>query len=645
MKKISQLIALFVCGAMMFTACYDDSDLQKRIGDAETEISNLKTAVSTLNNDYSTLRGLVEKLQNAVTVDKVEKTATGYTIYFSDKTTAVITNGEDGYSPVISIAKDTDGCYYWTMDGAWMTDASGNKFPAQGTTPEVKVEDSFWFVSTDGGKTWKNMGAVIPEQINTVFSGVEETDSAVIFTLTDGSAITISKTVAFSFSLGEADYDFTGDYIITTLNYTITGAASDLEIGVICGQEIEYAVKGLGLDSSGIITIKAKDDGTAIKAWVYASTSSNSVIREVTIGKGAVKVDAPAEGIIVDEEGGNVVFSIVSSGVDVVVPAEADWLTYVATKAAALDRVYFVAEPNTATEPREADVKVGAKTVKIIQRAAFDPADGIQALYLGDSAMPAMDMQTGMFMKYYEYYLEVPVDGGELLLAINGPETDDPLAGIPTGTFTVDSFGLHSAGTFTFVYSGEEKFTAFKSGTLYIPIVDGTIEISEKDGLYTITAALVDEAGEEHNGTATTKVAVKDCSFGVSMATGFFDGAGWGVNAYVGGKPSPESIEITMANFAFFGNGDETDIPSGRYEVGNMYTMTGEPFTATLYGYTIDTEMFLADSGYFYVEANGDGTYFFSFDLVGNVMSMMTGETTNTAAHYKGAITMPIMVF
>jgi hypothetical protein len=62
----------------------------------------------------------------------------GYTIMFSKSGAVTIYNGKDGVkgadgiSPVIGVAKDTDGFYYWTIkmgdaDATWMKDADGNK--------------------------------------------------------------------------------------------------------------------------------------------------------------------------------------------------------------------------------------------------------------------------------------------------------------------------------------------------------------------------------------------------------------------------------------------------------------------------------------------------------------------------------------
>ena len=81
--------------------------------------------------------------------------------------------------PLLVLNKDTDGCYYWTLDGEWLTDEKGNKVKAQGTdgkdgvdgedgndgtdgedgiTPQLKIENGRWMLSMDDGKTWTDIG-------------------------------------------------------------------------------------------------------------------------------------------------------------------------------------------------------------------------------------------------------------------------------------------------------------------------------------------------------------------------------------------------------------------------------------------------------------------------------------------------------
>ena len=135
MKKLSLLLlTLTVC---FFTACHKDiwaelENLDQRVTKLEelckemnTNITSLQTIVSVLqSNDFIT--GIVEIKKNGEVI--------GYTITFGKHDPITIYHGQDGKdgadgkdgqngsanAPVIGVAKDTDGVYYWTLNGEWL---------------------------------------------------------------------------------------------------------------------------------------------------------------------------------------------------------------------------------------------------------------------------------------------------------------------------------------------------------------------------------------------------------------------------------------------------------------------------------------------------------------------------------------------
>ena len=90
----------------------------------------------------------------------------GYTISFSKSGPVTIyhgkkgENGQNGTTPVIGVEQDTDGLYYWTLDGEWLTDDEGSKILAQGmagkSAYELAVEKGYrgtldeWLASLNG---------------------------------------------------------------------------------------------------------------------------------------------------------------------------------------------------------------------------------------------------------------------------------------------------------------------------------------------------------------------------------------------------------------------------------------------------------------------------------------------------------------
>ena len=85
-------------------------------------------------------------------------------------------DGKDGTTPIIGVALDPiDNAYYWTLNGDWLLDKDGNRIPLtsrdgqngadgkDGITPQLKIENGYWYVSTDNGKTWTQLGKAVGE--------------------------------------------------------------------------------------------------------------------------------------------------------------------------------------------------------------------------------------------------------------------------------------------------------------------------------------------------------------------------------------------------------------------------------------------------------------------------------------------------
>ncbi len=223
MKRIFRT-ALIALAAAAASACsmYDDTEIRDRLDGIDDKIASLEETVKGINSDIDALRQIVNALQQNVTIDRVEAGTDGYVIYFSDGTTAVITNGKDGVNaPVISVAKDeTDGLWYWTIDGEWLV-VDGQRIRAQGIdgedgkpgedaiAPQVRInpDTRMWEISVDGGLTWESTGVIAEGQDGTGGSGiivdVDYTSDAynVIFTLADGTQISVPKTISVEFDI------------------------------------------------------------------------------------------------------------------------------------------------------------------------------------------------------------------------------------------------------------------------------------------------------------------------------------------------------------------------------------------------------------------------------------------------------------
>ncbi len=335
MKKLFFVIATAM---LVFTACkedYDDSALWKQMNEFEMRLVELERMCQEMNSNISSLQGIVAALQTGDWITSVtpiveDGKEVGYKISFAVGDAIIIyhgadgadgvngANGVDGATPTIGVKMDTDGIYYWTLNGEWLLDDAGNKIKAVGTdgengdqgeqgpagengadgtdgkdgiTPQLKIENGCWFVSTDNGATWTNLGKATgedgkdgadgaPGQDGTngadgkdgdsMFSSVEETDTEVIFVLADGTTITIPKAA-------KLDITFSGEGEIACMagksvriDFTVTPASMKPAIETI-GENGWKTKVAMSSDSAGYLLVSAPDPIVDGKVLVFIS--------------------------------------------------------------------------------------------------------------------------------------------------------------------------------------------------------------------------------------------------------------------------------------------------------------------------------------------------------------------------------------
>ena len=222
MRKFLCLALGVVATLTAMVGCsYDDEAIWKEIESVKDRVDMLEESVIKTNEDIVTLQTIVNALQKNVFVVSVTPTAEGYTIVFSDGTTAEIKSGKDGANaPIISVKQDADGNYYWTMDGEWLL-VDGERVRANGingedgangkdaVAPQVRINDATkeWEISTDGGNTWTSTGVVAEGKDSTngsngsngaagdsLFKSVDTSHpDYVVITLADGTELCLAR--------------------------------------------------------------------------------------------------------------------------------------------------------------------------------------------------------------------------------------------------------------------------------------------------------------------------------------------------------------------------------------------------------------------------------------------------------------------
>lgn len=232
MKKLFTLLAIALFGVAMWSCSYDDDDLWKAVDDLDSRMEAMEQAMKSANTDIDALQKLVDALQKNVTVTSVIKNNDGYTITFSNGETATITNGKNGIdAPAISVKKDGDGLYYWTLDGDFIL-VDGEKIKAQGedgapgqnaVSPKLRIntETKEWEMSIDNGTTWTSMGVRAEgTDGDSMFESVDtvSTPGMAVFMLADGGKLEIpmqgALNLAISAKRGIFVYDETQTFTI-----------------------------------------------------------------------------------------------------------------------------------------------------------------------------------------------------------------------------------------------------------------------------------------------------------------------------------------------------------------------------------------------------------------------------------------------
>ena len=203
MKRIYTILCVFLTLAV--SACQHE-EIWDKLNEHEQRIELLEKQCRELNSNVQALQTILNAIQQNDYVTEVMKimedgVEVGYSITFAKAGTMTIYHGNDGAAgstPQIGIKKASDGAYYWTSDGEWMTDDNGNMIPATISdpdadyiTPQFRIADGTWYISYDNGNSWRSYENSDDSDKDHFFSDVEITDDHIIITTSDGTILQI----------------------------------------------------------------------------------------------------------------------------------------------------------------------------------------------------------------------------------------------------------------------------------------------------------------------------------------------------------------------------------------------------------------------------------------------------------------------
>lgn len=206
MKKILCLMAALV----LLAGC--TRELESRLSEVETRLAKVEDQVKELNNQVSLIQQLLSGKYFIQSASELAE-GSGYKLVLVDKDGGTIEKmvlngrdgkegerGQDGVSPTVSVKKDTDGNYYWTLNGEWLL-VGGEKVRANGTdgkagadapTTQFKVENGKWYVKIGEGE-WTYAGEAATEITGPIASVDASGEAVVVITLTSGTVLELPK--------------------------------------------------------------------------------------------------------------------------------------------------------------------------------------------------------------------------------------------------------------------------------------------------------------------------------------------------------------------------------------------------------------------------------------------------------------------
>lgn len=219
------------------------------------------------------------------------------------------TDGKDGETPIIGVKQDIDEIYYWTLNGDWLKDKNGHKIKAQGTdgsngnngtdgingtngkdgiTPQLKIEDGYWYISYNNGVDWTILGKATGENGtngDNFFQNVTDDDDYVYLIMKDGNTITIPKYTSFSITFHQLqDYKVAPGHKIE-INFSIKGGDNDVKVSIIGGYQhsIEYNTGENRQIIGGKIILTASLDVKTEQIMLFAKSTNHSLWESFTI--------------------------------------------------------------------------------------------------------------------------------------------------------------------------------------------------------------------------------------------------------------------------------------------------------------------------------------------------------------------------
>lgn len=422
---------------LLLASCsgYDDTSIRSDLAALESRVTTLETLCDQMNSNISALQAVVVALQNKEYVENINPLPDnqGYSFSFSSGKFVTVYNGKDGkngtdgkdgengrdgvdgkdgVTPVIGVRQDTDGVWYWTLNGDWLyadgkrvkavgSDGADGKDGVDGTdgkpgsdgkdgepgadgkdgvTPKLKIEEGMWYMSCDDGASWEQLGkATGDDGADAGIISVTENGGYVHFGMSDGTVITIAKRMPLTISFDIEDVAITTGGASRTIGYTLTGASEKVVVKTLT-QDGWKAKVNQKSSASGTIEITAPNPLVESEILVFVSDGGQTALAAINCVKATIVISQ--EKYEVDATGGNIdVTAQTDTEFQVSIPDDAkSWLSYVPTKSMATKTFNLSAAANDNAFRRNAVVSLTDDSGNVIRSFVVSQAGDMSGL-------------------------------------------------------------------------------------------------------------------------------------------------------------------------------------------------------------------------------------------------------------------------
>ena len=270
-------------------------------------------------------------------------------------------DGKDGVTPVIGVAQDEDGIYYWTINGEWLLDENGNKVQAQGRDGADGQDGKDGADGEDGKDGADGQDGKDGEDGTSLFSSVDVGDDYVTFTLPDGSSfqIPLEKPLDIIFDVEDMDETVLDTYSELEIGYTVQSNSAEISVEVITEGDIDVVLTETD-ELSGVITINAEsyESVEGSKIIVLVGDERRVIMRSITFANPKLSI-SDINTVSVPAEGGTVnVYYMANVECWVYDYYRPEWITVSETKAYTERTITLQIAPNDGY-PRSAELWIG----------------------------------------------------------------------------------------------------------------------------------------------------------------------------------------------------------------------------------------------------------------------------------------------